>query len=48
MIDYEDLILARQEEMEIYEDDPDGWEAYYYGKHNTTAGCRNKEADQES
>lgn len=23
MLDYEDMILARQEEMEIWEDDPD-------------------------
>ena len=26
MIDYEDLILQRQELQEIYEDDPDVWD----------------------
>ncbi len=29
MIDYEDLILQRQEEQEIFEDDPDMWDALF-------------------
>ena len=29
MPDYEDLILARQEEIELWEDDPSTWEVYY-------------------
>ena len=36
MPDYEDLILARQEELELWEDDPSSWEVYY-GKYNATA-----------
>lgn len=36
MPDYEDLILARQEELELWEDDPSTWEVYY-GKYNTAA-----------
>lgn len=34
MPDYEDLILERQEELELWEDDPSTWEVYY-GKYNT-------------
>ena len=29
MPDYEDLILARQEEIKLWEDDPSTWEVYY-------------------
>jgi len=29
MIDYEDLILQRQEEQEIFEDDPDMWDMLF-------------------
>lgn len=47
MIDYEDLILARQEEIEVWEDDPDAWEVYY-GTNNSAAGSRDKKTYQES
>lgn len=37
MPDYEDLILERQEEIELWEDDPSTWEVYY-GRDNKTTG----------
>lgn len=47
MPDYEDLILQRQEEMEIYEDDYDSWRLMY-GKDDKTAAVRDQAAYQES
>lgn len=44
MPDYEDLILQRQEEIEIYEDDPDSWEVLY--GHNKRTDQRDPEACQ--
>lgn len=32
MPDYEDLILQRQEELEVWEDDPDGFIVYLGGE----------------
>lgn len=43
MPDYEDLILERQEELELWEDDPSTWEVYH-GKYNTGTKKENKAA----
>lgn len=47
MPDYEDLILERQEELELWEDDLSTWEVYY-GKYNTTAETGHKDTCSQS
>ena len=46
MPDYEDLILQRQEEIEVYEDDYDSWRLIYGKEEKSGSSRRDPEHDQ--